>query len=389
MIQSWPVLPASKYCIAVADGTHDSPKKAENGKYLITSKHIHGREIDFDNAYLISEEDYDKINVRSKVDQWDIIISMIGANCGFCYIERNPIINYTVKNVGLLKTGSKEKAEWLYYYLNSERGKQYLYSVRAGSTQPYISLGELRKMPIPYPEESIRQKACYILSSLDDKIDINTAIIKNLNKQMLMLYNHFFPLDDTENGEKVTLGQVTTNVRKRVGNLDLKVLSAVNSGALQLSEEFFTKQVFSKDISKYIVVEENDFAYNPARINIGSIGINDLGFVGCVSPVYVVIKVDEHYTHFFNMFFKSRRFIDEVKLRATGSVRQSMNYRDFALIPLLYPSRETVLRFNEAYVPMLEQIKKAENEIECLQKIKEITNRKIMAEELDLDQLDV
>ncbi len=132
---------ADEYCDNVTDGTHDSPKKTESGQYLITSKHIKGTEIDYANAYLISQEDFDKINLRSKVDQWDIIISMIGIYCGFCYIERNKKIDYAVKNVGLLKTGSKDKAEWLYYYINSPEGKAYLESVRAGSTQPYISLG--------------------------------------------------------------------------------------------------------------------------------------------------------------------------------------------------------------------------------------------------------
>lgn len=183
---------ADEYCIKVTDGTHDSPKKTETGKYLITSKHIKGTEIDYENAYLISEEDYDKINLRSKVDQWDIIISMIGIYCGFCYIERNEKINYAVKNVGLLKTGSREKAEWLYYYLNSPEGKAYLESVRAGSTQPYISLGELRKLPIPIPKEDVRNKICKILRDLDYKIELNKKINTNLEQQAKTLFQSWF-----------------------------------------------------------------------------------------------------------------------------------------------------------------------------------------------------
>lgn len=183
---------ADEYCVNVTDGTHDSPKKTESGQYLITSKHIKGTEIDYANAYLISQEDFDKINLRSKVDQWDIIISMIGIYCGFCYIERNEKIDYAVKNVGLLKTGSKDKAEWLYYYINSPEGKAYLESVRAGSTQPYISLGELRKFPIPVPDESIRRKICNILRTIDKKIEVNSKINRNLEEQLTALYNEWF-----------------------------------------------------------------------------------------------------------------------------------------------------------------------------------------------------
>jgi hypothetical protein len=89
----WNFIPANVYCEKVTDGTHDSPKAQTSGKHLITSKHIKGREIDFDNAYLIDESEFNKINLRSKVDQWDVIISMIGEYCGFSYVERNELID--------------------------------------------------------------------------------------------------------------------------------------------------------------------------------------------------------------------------------------------------------------------------------------------------------
>ena len=40
-----------------------------------------------------------------------------------------------------------------------------------------------------------------------------------------------------------------------------KVLSAVNTGNLVLSDDYFDKQVYSKDIGKYLNVNKNDFAY--------------------------------------------------------------------------------------------------------------------------------
>ena len=48
---------ASNLYSKITDGTHDSPKQQETGKHLITSKHIKGRNIDFNSAYLISEVD--------------------------------------------------------------------------------------------------------------------------------------------------------------------------------------------------------------------------------------------------------------------------------------------------------------------------------------------
>ena len=70
----------------VRDGTHDSPKKAKEGKYLITSRHITGGIIDFSNAYLISQDDFDEVNRRSKVDSYDILLTMIGT----CLLYTSP-----------------------------------------------------------------------------------------------------------------------------------------------------------------------------------------------------------------------------------------------------------------------------------------------------------
>ena len=107
----------------------------------------------------------------------------------------------------------------------------------------------------------------------------------------------------------VCLGEVTKQVTEKVGNReDVTVLSPVNSGELVLSEEYFTKQVFSKNLSKYLIVNPLSFAYNPARINIGSIGLNEYDFVGCVSPVYVSLSVNR-ITTISLTFIKGLRYL--------------------------------------------------------------------------------
>jgi type I restriction enzyme S subunit len=63
----------------VRDGTHDSPKYLNYSDYvLITSKNITNGDLDFSHANYISKEDYEKINLRSKVDEGDILMAMIG-----------------------------------------------------------------------------------------------------------------------------------------------------------------------------------------------------------------------------------------------------------------------------------------------------------------------
>src|SRR5690606_20776928 len=85
----------------VRDGTHDSPKYVESGFPLVTSKNITGKGLDVHNVKYISQEDFDAINKRSKVDVGDILFAMIGT-IGFpTVIPDEP--NYAIKNVALFK----------------------------------------------------------------------------------------------------------------------------------------------------------------------------------------------------------------------------------------------------------------------------------------------
>ncbi len=74
----------------VRDGTHDSPKPKEIGHPLVTSKHIKNYKIDFSTASLISKEDFEDVNKRSKVDKYDILISMIGTVGELALIDYEP-----------------------------------------------------------------------------------------------------------------------------------------------------------------------------------------------------------------------------------------------------------------------------------------------------------
>lgn len=229
-----------------------------------------------------------------------------------------------------------------------------------------------------------------------------SAINDNLQQQAQAIYHSLFvsfdgisanQLYETELGlipagwTVKPLSEVTTSIRTKVKENDYKVLSAINTGQLQLSEEYFNKQVFSKNISNYIVVEPYDFAYNPARINIGSIGMNNFGFTGCVSPVYVVVRTEPNYHYFLDFFVKTKRFSEEVKTRSSGSVRQSLSYADFGQIKIAYPPAEVVEQFNCEYMARLKIIEHLKAENEKLASLRDSLLPKLMSGEIDVSDI--
>lgn len=290
--------------------------------------------------------------------------------------------------------------KFIFYVLKYHQ--RHFKDMAVGSVQKNLYVSILENLEIPLPSIEVQNKIATVLSNIDDKIDCMNKINKNLEEQIETIYNSFFVYYDDYSQEELeeceiglipkewkllSLGEVTTQIKEKVGDKDYKVFSAVNTGNLILSEEYFDKQVFSKSIEKYIVVKQKEFAYNPARINIGSIGRNDFDYDGCVSPVYVAFKVEEEYENFMNMFIQSDRFKQWVITLASGSVRQTLNYADFSIIKLAYPPIDLIKKFNNIYDNYYEVINYNKSVIHNLEKIRDILLPKLMSGEIDVSKI--
>ncbi len=176
----WPIKKVSEI-IEVRDGTHDSPKQKEEGKFLITSKHLKPTGIDFYSAYKISDEDFEAINKRSKVDKGDILFSMIGTLGLIFFVSEPPV--YAVKNIGLFKSSQKPWfGRFLFMLLKSPLGKNFIYENASGSTQEYITLGSLRNFEFPFHGEDKIKEFDETVGPLFLKVESNNNQIRTLTQ---------------------------------------------------------------------------------------------------------------------------------------------------------------------------------------------------------------
>ena len=290
---------------------------------------------------------------------------------------------------------------FLYYLL--KYNKEEIEGLGSGTTFKEVSAKVMQNFDIKIPCIQTQKKIADILSSLDNKIELNKRINDNLEQQAQALFKSWFVDFEPFKGRKFVdselgmipegwrveeLGNITNSITEKAGNrTDVKVLSPVNTGELLLSEEYFTKQVYSKNLAKYIMVAPNDFSYNPARINIGSIGMNTFDFSGCVSPVYVVFRCEKGYHHFFNIFKTTKNFKEEVNTRAIGGVRQTLSYKDFSLIKIVYPPKEVVEQFNKIYSHIITLIKKNILENKRLHQTRDTLLPKLMSGNLKINDI--
>ncbi|EIV99908.1 restriction endonuclease subunit S [Thermoanaerobacter siderophilus] len=173
-----------------------------------------------------------------------------------------------------------------------------------------------------------------------------------------------------EEWEVVRLGEVIEEVKERNrSNFKYPVFTISNIHGFVLSDVFFDKQVYSKNLSTYKIVRSGYFAYNPYRVNVGSLALFDKE-VGLVSPAYIVFKISEpHYLYpiFLYRLLKSPQYLDEIKRisMSRGSVRRSLAFRDLSdfFIPL----------------PPLSEQQTIANILQTVQRAKEATEKVIKA----------
>ena len=335
----------------------------------------------------------------------DIVFARTGNSTGrtYFYEESDGIFCYAGFLIKFTLNPNKVNPRMLKYYTHSKAYYDWVHSFETGGTRGNINAKTYGQMPVTLPSKERQDRIVEICKSLDDKIEVNKRINDNLEQQAQALFKSWFvdfePFKDRKfvdselgmipEGWRVEeLGNITNSITEKAGNrTDVKVLSPVNTGELLLSEEYFTKQVYSKNLAKYIMVAPNDFSYNPARINIGSIGMNTFDFSGCVSPVYVVFRCEKGYHHFFNIFKTTKNFKEEVNTRAIGGVRQTLSYKDFSLIKIVYPPKEVVEQFNKIYSHIMTLIKKNILENKRLHQTRDILLPKLMSGELKINDI--
>lgn len=142
----------------VRDGTHDSPKYVEDGYPLITSKNVVEGGISFDDVNYISEDDLNAINARSRVDDGDIIMPMIGTIGKPVIVHKDR--EFAIKNVALIKFEMSKVVLNIFIQslLNSSTYSIYILSLNRGGTQKFVSLNTIRNLPIILPPLALQQQ---------------------------------------------------------------------------------------------------------------------------------------------------------------------------------------------------------------------------------------
>ena len=171
------------------------------------------------------------------------------------------------------------------------------------------------------------------LSLIDKRINI-------LSNKISILKKYKEGLDQTAftEGSTIKLGSLIEQLNIRNKSLKkIHIFSISNQfGFIPHEDIFLGKTISLKNKKNYKIVEKYQFAYNPARINVGSIACQTYD-IGQVSPMYIVFKTERNNVEILNEWFHSRFFIKEINSNLEGSVRKILTFENLSNLLIKWP----------------------------------------------------
>ena len=330
-----------KICHKITDGTHKTPAYQDSGIVFLSAKNIKNGTLSLADHKYISEEEHLELTKRCKPEAGDVMLSKSGSLGDAITVPNLPFSFSIFESLALIKPKRDIlSAEYLQQYLNSPLSKRYFWSITSGIAVKHLHLVDLRKMPINLPSLAVQAQITGALEIWDDAIEKTEALIAAKEKQFEWLTSN---LINRAGHKRTSASGLMTEVSKRNKNSTIeRVLSVTNHSGFVLPEEQFERRVASANVSNYKVVEQGQYAYNPSRINVGSIARLDDWENGILSPMYVVFKLDtkkvcsDYFLHWLNSSEARQR----IKNSAQGSVRETVSFKDLGAIDIPMPAMD-------------------------------------------------
>lgn len=321
----------------VTKGT--TPKRYEDkGINFVKVENIHDNIISNISAY-ISEDTHNKELKRSILKENDILFSIAGALGRTAIVKTNNLPANTNQANAIIRIENLDNID-LYYLLNRLNHSDitnHINKCQSVGAQPNLSLEQVNNINISLPSKKEQIKIGNLLRLIDKKIELQSKKIEDLKLFKLYTKNVMFKNFDKQMKLKDIL--IKWNRKNKDNSIDYVESISNKYGFISQSEQFEDRNVASKDLSKYYIIEKNVFGYNPSRLNVGSLALKTDGKVSVVSPLYECFTTTQN-NKFLLEWFGSIYFKKETISKFEGGVRNTLNFSNLCDININLPSME-------------------------------------------------
>ena len=324
----------------------------------------------------------------------DIIIQMDGALIGKSYgiIKKKHLPALLVQRVTRARINN-EIADSDFMYQTIQRDfLTYISMNKTETAVPHLSLNDIKNFGIMVPTLLEQKMIGSFFANLDRLITLHQRKCETLKKLKKSMLQKMFPKNGshfpeirfagfTDAWEQRKFSDFTFPAGERnKDDLDLEPFAITSNQGFIAQSEAHDDFGYMKDVDRkmYIVVKPNSFAYNPARINVGSLGYYEGAENVIVSSLYEVFQTAEYVDDkFLKHWFKTKAFQDWIERLQEGSVRLYFYYDKLCECIMSMPSVEEQRKIG-AYLDKIDNlITLHQRKLETLKKLKKAMLQKM------------
>ena len=257
---------------------------------------------------------------------------------------------------------------------------------------PQLTAPQLGRYKIFFPSLPEQTAIGYFFQDIDQLISLQQRKLEVLKEQKKTYLKLLFPAKGQtkpalrfagfeDDWKEVKLGGVLKKNNKKNRDLAINNVESVSNklGFVKQTEQFGDYTVASADLSNYYVISEKQFAYNPSRINVGSIAYKKEGdTLSVVSPLYIsfstVENIDDSYLWYW---FKTSVFDSQREIYSEGGVRDTLSFNQLSNIELIFPCFSEQEAIGFFFQDLDKAIAKQEEKVNQLKESKQTLLRKM------------
>lgn len=382
MMAEWMKVELGEVC-ELLDCLHMTPKYSKTGYPMVRVTDVKDGYLDTTNCLRVNKDVFRAFSKGYTPKIGDIVFTRVGTY-GLSGLVREPTYFCLGQNTSLILSIGINPF-FLFYYLISEDAKFQIGGLAGGSTQPTISMANMRKIEIPFPAQQMQIQIAEVLSSLDDKIDLLHRQNQTLEAMAETLFRQWFVEEAEEGWEELRLidaiklvgggtpktsipeywvgnikwlsgGDISNNHRSFIIDTEKKISEAgLNDSSAKFIPKHSTVISARGTVGKYCLLSE------PMTFSQSNYGI--LPIVGeCYFFTYLLIG----------------HSISELKAAAYGSVFDTITTDTFREHRIQLPKEPTIKEFESLIKPLFDKMLANSFQVVTLRTLRDLVLPKLM-----------
>lgn len=415
----WKTVKLEEVVDILGDGLHGTPKYSDDGEYyFINGNNLDGKIIVNEKTKRVGLEQY--LKYKKDLNDRTLLVSINGTLGKVAEYGGEDII--LGKSACYFNVKKDVNKKYIKYILLSDIFKHYIHNYSTGTTIKNLGLKQMRKFKFPLPNIEEQEKIANILSSLDDKIELNNEMNKTLEEMAQSIFKRWFvdfefPNEDgqpykSSDGEMVEseLGMIPKGWQVKTINEIVNVTDYVANGSFaslknnvkQGKDEDYAILIRLVDYSRnfkgpFMYVDEKGYNFlSKSKLYGGEIIISNVGAVGTVfkapyleKPMtlgpnsIMILKSDlDNYLYYY---LTSDIGQNNLKSIVGGSAQPKFNKTDFRNIQIVLPNDDIIEKFNSVINTIIEKIELISRENRIIESVRDNLLPKLISGQINID----